>query len=358
MTVQPLEHHAMIFDQYSRYRACSDLLRSVIDTNGLTLLDVGSGLECLLGKFLPEARLHFVDPQFSPNTSPPSATCISGDILTISTPRNHYDFVVSVDTLEHVGPAKRKEFISRISGLAKQGILFGFPASDRGEAEETDRHVDNIYRSEFGTGYSWLKEHFELSLPSVEEVVNQLEELGWNCCVIGHGYVPWLQELLGLTICVWDIPEGKELVLDISRDFNEILYPYDFCSPSYRQFVLATREKVAGKVCSFPSVLPNEIVEFYAGLIERFRVGLLHVATSTHRNRNKLLDEHCALQQTREQLENDRAKLENDRAMLMAMLYAIQNSFSWRLTRPLRVLRRKFRREKIYDSGKGTTTQN
>ena len=52
----------MIFDQYSRYKACSDLLRQAGVEAGSLVLDIGSGPECLFGRFLPDMTVSFVDP--------------------------------------------------------------------------------------------------------------------------------------------------------------------------------------------------------------------------------------------------------------------------------------------------------
>jgi len=55
---------AIVFDQYSRYKACSDILKKVCTTED-TILDVGSGEECILEVFLPSRKITFVDPLLS-----------------------------------------------------------------------------------------------------------------------------------------------------------------------------------------------------------------------------------------------------------------------------------------------------
>ena len=52
----------MIFDQYSRYKACADILRQAGFQKGNCVLDIGSGPECLLGQFMPHAAMTYVDP--------------------------------------------------------------------------------------------------------------------------------------------------------------------------------------------------------------------------------------------------------------------------------------------------------
>ncbi|MBF0293400.1 MAG: hypothetical protein HQK86_14720, partial [Nitrospinae bacterium] len=59
---EKLNPEGMIFDQYSRYKACSDLLRQAGFASGDTLLDVGSGPECLFGQFMQDAEITYVDP--------------------------------------------------------------------------------------------------------------------------------------------------------------------------------------------------------------------------------------------------------------------------------------------------------
>ncbi len=228
----------MIFDQYSRYKACSDLLRQAVFASGDTVLDIGSGPECLFGQFMPDATMNYVDPLI-PNGS--GQGHITGNIFASELDGQSFDSVSAVDVLEHVPPEHRQAFLERMSSLGRNALILGFPTSDSSDALRIDKIIDDQYRAIFGHKYPWLQEHYLYGLPSLAETIKQLSQLGWHCQTIGHGHAPWLQELLGFVICVWDIPSLSNIVLAISEKFNRELYSYDFCPPYYRHFVIASR---------------------------------------------------------------------------------------------------------------------
>lgn len=228
----------IIFDQYSRYKACSDLLRQTGFSSGNSILDIGSGPECLFGQFMPEATMNYVDPLIPVGSGQGR---ITGNVFSKELEEQTFDCVSAVDVLEHVPPEYRHGFLERMSSLGKNTLILGFPTSDSSVAFETDKAIDDQYRAIFGHNYPWLEEHYRFGLPSLTETVAQLSKLGWHCQTIGHGHAPWLRDLLSFVICAWDIPSMKDVVLEISEKFNRELYQYDFRAPYYRQFVIATR---------------------------------------------------------------------------------------------------------------------
>lgn len=155
----------MIFDQYSRYKACSDLLRQAGLAPGNTVLDIGSGPECLFGQFMPDAKMNYVDPLI-PNGSGHGR--ITGDVFTGELDNQAFDCIAAVDVLEHVPPERRQAFLERMSSLGKNTLILGFPASDSSDALETDKAIDERYRAIFGHDYSWLEEHYRFGLPSLK----------------------------------------------------------------------------------------------------------------------------------------------------------------------------------------------
>lgn len=228
----------MIFDQYSRYKACADLMHQANVVSGSTVLDIGSGPECLFGQFMPDVTMTYVDPLIPSGSGQGH---ITGNIFARELARQSFDCVSAVDVLEHVPPEHRQAFLQRMSSLGKNTLILGFPTSDSSDALETDKAIDDQYSAIFGHKYSWLEEHYRYGLPSMVGTVGQLSQLGWHCQTVGHGHAPWLRELLGFVICVWDIPSLSNVVLAISEKFNRELYPYDFRPPYYRQFVIASR---------------------------------------------------------------------------------------------------------------------
>ncbi len=232
---------AIIFDQYSRYRICADTLEKV-SLDGATVIDVGSGEECLLGKFLPRFDITYVDPLLT-KTSASDSRRIAGDVFVSELDERLFDYVVSVDTLEHVPVEKRDAFLDRISGLARKGVILACPCSDAGDAVETDRWLNEVYKLSRGADFSWLKEHREYGLPKLSETLKKLNDLGWQTRVTQNGHTPWLRELLGFILCGLDVPSLQHTIKELSEYFNRHLYPFDHHPPCYRQVIVAIKEK-------------------------------------------------------------------------------------------------------------------
>jgi len=228
----------MIFDQYSRYLACARLLRDAGLKSGSTVLDVGSGPECLLGGFIGEADVTYVDPLLAGNESPNK---VAGNVFTEALNGKKFDFVCAVDVLEHVPPQYRDAFLARLMDLAGTTVLLGFPPEEGGHALDTDNRVNDEYRRVHGETYSWLHEHTEYGLPSARKVEEDFRARGYSPSVVGHGHTPWLNRLLSKVICYWDVQALKPEVLAASEAFNRELAEQDFAPPHYRVFVSASK---------------------------------------------------------------------------------------------------------------------
>lgn len=283
----------IIFDQYSRYKACADLLRQAGFAAGNSVLDIGSGPECLFGQFMPDAEMTYVDPLIPAGSGQGR---IAGDVFSGELDGRQFDCVSSVDVLEHIPPDKRNAFVERLSSLAGKRLVLAFPGADRGDALSVDQFIADAYRQTYGRDYSWLDEHFNYSLPSLDAVLGHLGALGWHCQVIKHGYAPWLRELLRFTVCAWEIPEGHDLVLNISERFNRELYGFDFGEPEYRQFIIATREPLNIDPSTFSRPMTVETQAKFDALMADAWNGLLPVLAQVARDRGELSERQADTQ--------------------------------------------------------------
>ncbi|MDO8940089.1 MAG: glycosyltransferase [Methylicorpusculum sp.] len=327
----------MIFDQYSRYKASADLLMQAGLTSANSILDVGSGPECLFGQFLPGASMNYVDPLIQ---GEPQQGYISGNIFTTELDGRLFEYVTAVDVLEHVPPESRHAFLDRLASLSKNVILLGFPSTESCDALATDKAVDDQYRTVFGRDYSWLEEHHRFGLPSLAGTVEHLGRLGWHCQTIGHGHAPWLQELLAFVVCTWEIPDLKHIVLEASEKFNRDLYPSDFKEPHYRQFVIASRELLPAITLPVGEISELEAESVFRKLMDEtlhryFIVSLRKLAES-----DAALVEHDAAIVERDAAIAERNAAIAERNAVTTLIKTIKNSASWRLTRPLRFVAR------------------
>jgi hypothetical protein len=315
----------MIFDQYSRYAALVRLLRH-IGSHGATILDVGSGPECLLGAMVEEASVTYLDPLI---TSRNDESHVAGDIHSPILLQRSFEIVCAVDVLEHVIPDDRDEFLKRLSSLATKGLVIGFPTSDSAYSSEVDAVVNDAYKHVYGSDYPWLAEHFSNGLPSAASTCDRLKQLGWHCQIIGHGYVPWLKDLLSEVVCYWDIPALQPLVLDASDAFNMDLADHDFMPPHYRTFILASRSslqpyRAKGIPEAKRKMLMNRFREILESMKGKFATGSLSLLKS---QQHELLDVSTRLREVSDWGVNSSADLAS-RDELVLQLSARNNELA------------------------------
>jgi hypothetical protein len=307
---------AVPFDQYSRYRACATLLASLL-REGETVLDAGSGESCLLASFLPGARTTFLDPLLPPGGEE-EGDRIAGDVRSPALDGRRFDYVACVDVLEHVPPAERDKFLSRLSSLAGKGIVLSFPAREGGEAERTDRWIGAAYEAAAGGPYGWLSEHGTNGLPGAGETEALLASLGWRCRSWGHGHAPLLRELLPFFLASLETEALRPSVDALSRHFNARLYRGEFEPPTYRRILLATREEAP------EGIGPASPGRGAADDLEEERRRLWAIAAS--------------VPAAAKGLERRARELEAELAEARGELRIVKESRSWKVTAPLRRL--------------------
>jgi SAM-dependent methyltransferase len=327
----------IIFDQYSRYRACSKMIETISPVG--SILDVGSGPHCLLGKFLPDRAITYVDPLLANGIN--NVECVGYSVFDEKLDGKKFDYVCSVDTLEHVPEEVRDDFLKRISDLATKGVVLGFPCSDDDTAFRTDKIIDDSYRRAYGKSYFWLEEHFRFTLPRRKHVVSLLQELGWTTTYqVGHGHAPWLGTLLSEVICGLEIPDAHSNILRVSKKFNIELYQYDFNPPFYRWFVIAVKKpflslplKLGPSIDEIAEKRFKEILgEAHSGLFYAFQNAVIERDMAESRRHAEKIDRRAVME-----------KLKAAEAAADTMV----NSKSWRITRPLRTMARFFRHKKF-----------
>ncbi len=324
----------MIFDQYSRYRACADLIAQAGIVDGNSVLDVGSGPACLFEHFLPQRVVTFVDPLVESDVE---RRRITGTVFTEVLNKCSFDCVSAVDVLEHVPPEVRQAFLGRVSNLSKQVVILGFPAIDATDATAVDRALEDQYRGLFHLDYRWLEEHHRYGLPVLAETKQFFQDRGWHCQTIGHGHAPWLKELLGFVVCTWDIPELRNLVLDISAKFNEELYASDFKAPFYRQFLVATRDE---RAVLAPPQARIDADQVFRDLMDEAYRNFFMASMSILANLDGLRSERVAALAERDAALDERDAALDERDAALDERDGLVRTNSWKITRPLRFLRR------------------
>lgn len=250
----------MIFDQFSRYRAvalaCSAVLRSdssveavgAARRGGAAVCDVGSGPYRLLGQFLPNESVTYVDPLLERiERSSEQEVLLPFDIFSAedSVRALTARVVVSVDTYEHIPPNVRGRFLDRLCEVATEGIVLAFPCADTPESGAVDKHVNAAFREVFGVDYPWLAEHFEYGLPLASEASALLRQRGFEVQSFRQGRCEWLRRVLPLVIELNEFPFCSGVIEQFSAQFNQQLAQYDVGGPGYRVCLVATKQPLA-----------------------------------------------------------------------------------------------------------------
>ena len=112
--------------------------------------------------------------------------------------------VVSMDTLEHVPPANRVDFLKELLRISASRIILGFPTDSGRPAAKGDDFMRTLLMR-LGMGQpAWLNEHDEFGLPparDVEAILNQLDDWTWRP-------LPTAGDFLNLLAALADIIPG------------------------------------------------------------------------------------------------------------------------------------------------------
>lgn len=98
---------------------------------------------------------------------------VKGSVIKIPFTDRSFEYVVSVDMLEHIPPELRKKAIEEMTRVTKKKLYLAFPCGER--SAKIDRELNRYYKKKHGVDYQYLQEHVSLGLPKEEEVVKHLK---------------------------------------------------------------------------------------------------------------------------------------------------------------------------------------
>ncbi len=153
------------WDRFMRLKTAADHLRRLAGERNdrLSVLDVG-GLDGALALFLPGYDVELIDPATT-----------GGSGLNIPCADRSYEFVVSIDALEHVPPADRFRFLSELTRVSESLCLINIPNPATMPAQKLVASL---------TGHPFIKEHVELGLPERSWIEESFSKLGFSCQLI------------------------------------------------------------------------------------------------------------------------------------------------------------------------------
>ncbi len=232
MTIKLIE---LPFDQYQRYRDVQEIAGIVRGKKPLKVLDVG-GHPGIIRDFLVDDDATIVDilPCDVPNY-------IQTDGAKLPFEDESFDFVCSLDALEHVPPGNRKKFLSEMMRVSKDYVVLICPFYNE-NIKLAEEITYEFYNKTFSAPLTVLGEHLQHGLPELEEVKKIFKEQKLEPIVIPSGYLfNWLPLQIA-KIYVQSLPDAEQLNAMIDRFYNTNYYELDHKEPSYRKVFVASKK--------------------------------------------------------------------------------------------------------------------
>lgn len=152
-------------DEVLRYMPIADYIRNEKVKNP-KILDVGSG-STGIAKFI-EGAVIGLDQAFNGDCIQ-SLIQVKGDGTQLPFRDKSFDYVLSVDNVEHIKPDLRPKLLAEMLRVCRKKVFLAVPCGTESEAQ--DRRLDSLFLKEHGERYPFLIEHVDYGLPTAEEII-------------------------------------------------------------------------------------------------------------------------------------------------------------------------------------------
>jgi hypothetical protein len=224
------------FDQYQRYRDVKEVVECIRGhSESLRLLDVGGGEAQYLPapNFFPRDFVVVADlhPLGLPHYIRADGTCLPFK-------NDAFDIAFSCDTLEHIPPERRKQFVSELFRVSRSFVILVAPFRSP-IAELAEDFVQQVYTSECREPNKALLEHKENGLPELVETEAIVRSLSTSHLRFPSGNIHnWvIMNCIAFTF--------GSLSVDLYRAANQIYNRYfywnDHYLPAYRNCFVAAK---------------------------------------------------------------------------------------------------------------------
>lgn len=173
-------------DEYLRYSKVLQEIRQIAskENEKFKILEVGAGGEGI-SKFLKysgdykkfDIVLADSNPQSMCKVKRIKAVVITGMQLPFQ--NEQFDFVISVDTLEHIPKDKREKFLLELKRVSRKMVLIHFVMHDPQRnylGRDGDLKFNQWYLKYFKKEQSWVSEHLKIEPPMCWEIEKVFEE--------------------------------------------------------------------------------------------------------------------------------------------------------------------------------------
>jgi ubiquinone/menaquinone biosynthesis C-methylase UbiE len=172
-------------DEYLRYsKVLNEILQITSQENRkFSIVDVGAGGEGI-SKFLKysgdyakfDIVLADTDPQSMCKVKHIKTVVITGEQLPFK--NEQFDFVISVDTLEHIPKDKREKFLLELKRVSRKIVLINFVMHDPQRnylGRDGDLKFNQWYLEYFKKEQKWVTEHLKIEPPMCWEIEKVFE---------------------------------------------------------------------------------------------------------------------------------------------------------------------------------------
>ncbi len=228
-------------DLYSRNFFVSKILQKIAGENkDIKIIDVG-GRGGKLYEFLPKNyNIQIFDTLPNDYNEP---NYIQGDALNIGFNDKAFDFVTSLETLEHIPKKSKYKFIQELLRVSKYGVILTAPFYSP-HVKQAEGYLNDLYYENLGRMHPWLKEHLESTLPKETELEKFCKENGVYFKKIGQNNLNNWILFMGINFLeeVYETTDKDTLAYyeNYNKNFMKLGDSFD---PSYRKIYFLTKDK-------------------------------------------------------------------------------------------------------------------
>jgi GT2 family glycosyltransferase len=296
----------MPFDRYQRYALTTRVIGALATRPEVRILEVGAHQHWALERFLPAARIVYLDVDFTDDRD--RLGCfVQADAGKPPFRDGTFDAVVALDVLEHVPPQERARFVANLVAMARTAVVLSAPFDDA-EVVAEERRLNAFFRDLHGVDFEWLKEHRQCGLPEIETTLADIQATGWSSAVVAHGNLALWARLMQAHLFVNSEPELLELREAADELYNRELFARDWSKPVYRHLVVAApsareADVVRGLFADVPGPDAEALLRLQVPLDRLYERGLRRRA---HRRRAEIA---AAAERERQQTEESERRV-------------------------------------------------
>jgi len=233
------------FDQYQRYKTIELLveeIRNLTEIKPLKVLEIGANSHKNLSKFLQFDSLYFSDISISGEVDVDPHFFIADATNMPEIADNSYDVTIALDVFEHVPHEKRECFIQEISRISRVAVLMCFPFNTP-HVLVAESRANSYYKSISGKDHPWLIEHISNGLPGLSQFEDYIQHQGLYYSKFEHGSIDLWELMIKTHFYVDFALHAAPYRREIDEYYNNNIYIKDRSEKNYRAFYVISKSR-------------------------------------------------------------------------------------------------------------------